>query len=74
MRFCVCPLSVKSLSPSLVGFLKLSLTGLQRQILWGLVFPVQDPWAVEADLGLRTLTLMRESLQYNYSPVFGLLT
>ena len=28
-----------------LGLLKVSLAGLQNQMLWGLVFPVQDPWA-----------------------------
>lgn len=38
-----------SISPSFVGFLPLSLAGLQNQMLWGLVFPVPDPWAGESE-------------------------
>ena len=43
--------------------------GLQRQMLWGIVFP--DPPAGESNMGLRTLTPVREPLQYSYSPVCG---
>lgn len=40
-------------------------------MLWGLIFLVQDPWAGEPDVGLRTLTPVGEPLQYNYCPVCG---
>ena len=45
-----------SIFPSLVELLQSSPAGLQSQILWGLFFLVLDPWAVGADMGLRTLT------------------
>ena len=45
-----------SISSSRLGLLKLSPAGLQSQMLWGLIFPVQDPQAGEPDMGLRTLT------------------
>ena len=55
-----------------MGLQKLSPTGLQSQMLWGLIFLVQDPWAGEPDMRLRTLTPMGEPLYYNYSPLCGL--
>lgn len=58
-----------SLSP--VGLLQLSSIDLQRQMLWELIFPVQDPWAREPNVGLRILTLVGEALQYKYSLVCG---
>ena len=45
-----------SVFPSPVGLPKLSPSGLQSQMLWGLAFLVQDPRAGEPDVGLRTLT------------------
>ena len=35
-------------------FLQTKLTGLQSQILWGLLLPLPDPQAGESDVGLRT--------------------
>ena len=52
---CVPIKSEVSISPYPLGLWKLSLTGLQSQILWGLVFPVQDPQAGEANMGLESL-------------------
>ena len=43
VRFCVCLLRVESLSHSAQALLKLSLTGLQSQTFWGLIFLVQGP-------------------------------
>ena len=60
-----------SISPSPVGLLKLSPTGLQGQMPWGLVFLVPDPQAGEPDIALITVTLVGEPLQYNYSPICG---
>ena len=51
-----------SISPSPVGLLQLSPAGFQSQMLWGFIFLVLDPWAGEPDMGLRTLTPVRESL------------
>ena len=50
-----------SLSP--LGLLKVSPTGLQSQMLWGLIFPVLDSWAGEPNMGLRPLTPLGETLQ-----------
>ena len=60
-----------SISCSPLGLLKLSPTVLQSQMLWGLLFLVQDPWAGEPDVGLRSLTPVGEPLYYNYSPIHG---
>ena len=68
---CVPLKSKVSISPSSLGLPKLSPAGLQSQMLWGLVFLVQDPWAGTPDVGLRPLTLVGEPLQWNYSPVCG---
>ena len=74
---CVCGIlcasfkSEVSISPSSVGLLQLTCTGLQSQMLWGLVF-LQEPRAGEADVGLRTLTPVGGPLQYDFSPVSGL--
>ena len=53
-----------SISPSPLGLLLLSPSGLQSQMLWGLMFPVPDTGAGETDMGLRTLTPVGELLQY----------
>lgn len=46
---------------------------LQSQILQGLLFLVEeDCWAVEADMRLKALIFVGESLQDSYSPVCGL--
>ena len=64
VRFCVHPFkSEDSISPSPLGLPKLSLAALQSQMLRGLVFLVQDPWAGEPNMGLRTLTTLGELLQ-----------
>lgn len=49
--------SVVSIFYSPLTLLKLSPTGLQSQIFWlGFIFPVQDPWFGEPEVGLRPLT------------------
>ena len=45
------------------ALLKVSPAGLQSQMLWGLIFPVQDPWAGKCNTGLRPLTPLEEPLQ-----------
>lgn len=40
-------------------------------MLWGLL-PIPDLQAWESDVGLGTLTLVAEPLQYSYFPVCGL--
>ena len=59
VRFCVCPLSMKSISLNPLAPPKVSPCGLPSQMLWGLVFPVQDPWAGEPDMGLKPLSPLR---------------
>ena len=66
-----------------LGLLKSSPTVFQGQMLWGLIFSVQEPWGGQHAAGLRTL--MRQwrwkwwenlciviILQYNYLPIQGL--
>lgn len=42
-----------SISHSSLGLPKVSPIGLQRQTFWGLVFPAQDRWPGEPEVGLR---------------------
>ena len=55
-----------------VALLNLSPTGFQSQMFWGLIFLVQEPWAGERDVGLRTL--WRNLCDFNILPICGLLT
>ena len=59
-----------SISLSSLGLWKLSTTGLQSQVLWGLLFPVQDPWVREHNVRLRPL-LLGGLLPCNYTLVCG---
>ena len=68
---CVLFKSEISISPNPLGLPKVSVTGLLSQMLWALIFPVQDCYAGEPEVGLRPLTPLGEPLQYNYSPVCG---
>ena len=43
-------------------------------MLWGFLLLMPDHQAEGPNAGLRTLTLVGEPLQYNYSPVCGLPT
>ena len=45
-------------------------TGLQSQLFWGLIFPVQAPWAEDPDVRLGSL-LGENICNCNYSPNFG---
>ena len=57
-----------------LSFPKVSPAHLQSQILWGLIFHTQDPWAGKPMWGSAPL-LLRESLSScNYSPICGLPT
>ena len=71
VKFCGCPLRVKSLSPKSYGTPEIKAHWPSKPVLWGLVFPVQDLQAGEPDVRLRPFTPLRESLQCNYSPVCG---
>ena len=51
-----------SIPPNPVKLLQSSPTGLQNQVLWGLLFPILDPWAGRPAVGFRTLTPVREPL------------
>ena len=70
-NLCVPSKSGVSISPSPAAFLHSSPTGLQSQMLWGLLLSLPDPQAGEPDVGLRTLTPVREPLWYNCFPVCG---
>ena len=63
-----------SVFPSPAGLPKWSPAGLQSQMLKGLIFLEQDLWVWGPEIGLRTLTPVGDTLQYNYFPVFGLPT
>ena len=63
-----------SVSPSAVEFLCSNTTGLQSQILWGLLLLLLDPWAGQSNVGLGKFTSVGELLWYNYFPVYMLLT
>ena len=52
-----------SISHSPLALPKVIHARLQSQIFWGIIFPVQDPWAREPDVGLRPLTPWEEPLQ-----------
>ena len=45
-----------SVFPNPMELLQPNPTGLQSQMLWGLLFPVSDPHTGGPDMGLRTLT------------------
>ena len=60
--FCMCPLRVSS-SHSPLGLLKVSPAGLQNQTFWSLIFPTQDPWAGDPEVGLRPLASWGEPPQ-----------
>lgn len=51
-----------SISPSPLGFQKVSAAGLCSQTFWGLIFLVQQPQAGAPDVGLRPLTPLGEPL------------
>ena len=57
VRFCKCPLRVKSVSCSPLALLNICPAGFQSQKCWGLVFLVHDNQAGEFDVMLRLLTL-----------------
>ena len=50
---------------------KVSPTGLQSQIFWGLIFLMQDPQVGGPNVRFRSLTLWGEPLQCNYSLIVG---
>ena len=53
-----------SISHSLLPLWKVSPAGFQRQIFWGLIFLVLDPWAGDFSVGLRPLAPWGEALQF----------
>ena len=59
---CVPFKSETSISHSLLGLRKVGPTGLQNQMFWGLVFPLQDPWAEDHYVGLGPLASRGEPL------------
>ena len=63
VRFLCAPFkSGDSISHSSLGLPKVSPTGLQRQMFWGLIFLAQDRWPGEADVGLRPFPPWGEAL------------
>lgn len=54
-----------------VEFLHSSPTGLQSQMLQGLLLLIPDRQAGWSDMSLRTLTLVGEPLWHNYFPICG---
>ena len=48
-----------------------SLTGFQSQVFWGLISPVQDPWAEEPDMGWILCSLGRSSWIVLFLPSVG---
>ena len=71
VMFCVYFINEVSISLIVIVLPKLSLAGFQNQMLWELIFPVQESLATEPNLELRTLIAVGDPLQYNYSPVCG---
>ena len=69
MRFCVCLLRVESPSHSSLALLKVSPAGLQSQMFWGLVFPVQDPWLGSPVWESDDLLIEENLCNCNYSPI-----
>ena len=64
--FCVPFKREISISLSPLGLQKVRPTGLQSQMLWGPILPVQDYEAGEPEVGLRPLIPLEEPLQCNY--------
>ena len=60
-----------SVFPSFVELLHSSPTGLQGQMLWGLLLPMPDRQVGVPDMGFGTLTPVGEPLQCSYFPVCG---
>ena len=54
--FCMCAPRVESVFPSPVEVWQSNPAGLQTQIPWGFLGPLQDPQARKLDVGLTTLT------------------
>lgn len=63
-----------SVVPSPVGSLGSNTTGFQHHVLWGLLLLLLDPQAGEADMGLRTFSMVGKLLWDNCFPVCGSLT
>ena len=55
-EFCMCAPRVESVFPSPVEVRQSNPAGLQTQIPWGFLGPLQDPQAGKLDVGLTTLT------------------
>ena len=70
---CVCPSRVESLSsPVLWSYCNPALLGFKAKCC-GALLPDAGPQAEGPDMGLRTLTLVEELLQYSYSLICGCL-
>lgn len=53
MTFHVCPLKMESVSHSLVAVLKVSPVGLQSQMFWVLILPMEYPQVGEPSVAVR---------------------
>ena len=60
-----------SISHSALAVPKVSPTGLQSQTFWGLMFLMQNCWAGEPDVRLRSLAPWGEPCNCNYPPICG---
>ena len=64
VRFLCVPFQTEvSVYPNLLGLLKVSSADLPIQMLWWLIFPVQDPWSMETDVVLRPLFPLGDPLK-----------
>jgi len=63
-----------SVSYSCLAFLISSLTKLQSQAFWGLIFLMQDPWAGWPNVALKPIAHEENLCNYDYPPVSGLPT
>ena len=66
--------SVFSFYYSPLALLKSSLTRLQSQTFWGLIFPMQGPWAAWPNVALKPIAHEENLCNYDYPPVCGLPT
>lgn len=63
VRFCVCPFRLSLCLPQPFRTCKVSSANLPIQMLWWLIFPVQDPWSMETDVVLRPLFPLGDPLK-----------
>ena len=75
VKSCVCPPRLQSLSPPVLwSSCDQAQLAFKAKCSRGSSSPLPDPQTGEPDMGLRTLTPLRELLRYDYFPVCGLPT